>query len=60
VPKAVADTLGRTGNLGDDNTVYRVALPRNDLHVTTDNVAIKPGLSLGGYAASPATPPRHC
>lgn len=49
--KPVADTLGRTGKLGDNNSVYRVALPRTDLHVTTDNVAIKPGLSLGGYAA---------
>jgi hypothetical protein len=49
--KPVADTLGRTGKLGDGNSVYRVALPRTDLHVTTDNVAIKPGLSLGGYAA---------
>ena len=49
--KPVSDTLGRPGKLGDNNTVYRVALQRNDLHVTTDNVAINPGLSLGGYAA---------
>ncbi|OBI85891.1 DUF1259 domain-containing protein [Mycobacterium sp. 1245805.9] len=49
--KPVADTLGRVGKLGDNNTAYRVALVRNDLQVTTDNVAIKPGLSLGGYAA---------
>ncbi|WP_204081730.1 DUF1259 domain-containing protein [Mycobacterium riyadhense] len=48
--KPVADALGRTGKLGDNNTAYRVALPRNDLHITTDNVAVKPGLSLGGYA----------
>jgi hypothetical protein len=49
--KPVADALGRTGKLGDNNTAYRVALVRNDLQVTTDGVAIKPGLSLGGYAA---------
>jgi hypothetical protein len=49
--KPVTDALGRTGKLGDNNTAYRVALVRNDLQVTTDGVAIKPGLSLGGYAA---------
>ena len=49
--KPVADALGRTGKLGDNNTAFHVALVRNDLQVTTDGVAIKPGLSLGGYAA---------
>ena len=49
--KPVADVLGRTGKLGDNNTAYRIALVRNDLQVTTDGVPIKPGLSLGGYAA---------
>jgi hypothetical protein len=49
--KPVADAVGRAGKLGDNNTAYRVALVRNDLQVTTDGVAIKPGLSLGGYAA---------
>ncbi|OBA75197.1 peptidase M23 [Mycobacterium sp. 1554424.7] len=49
--KPVADALGRAGKLGDNNTAYRVGLVRNDLQVTTDGVAIKPGLSLGGYAA---------
>src|SRR3954470_14090011 len=49
--KPVADALGRSGKLGDKNTAYRVALPRNDLQVTSYGVAIKPGLSLGGYAA---------
>jgi hypothetical protein len=48
--KPVADILGRTGKLGDNNTAYRVALTRNDLQVTSYGVAIKPGLSLGGYA----------
>ncbi|MGW2706927.1 DUF1259 domain-containing protein [Streptomyces sp. NPDC001340] len=32
-------------------TVYRVPLPRKDLKVTSQGVAINPGLSLGGYAA---------
>ncbi|WP_156688263.1 DUF1259 domain-containing protein [Mycobacterium sp. Marseille-P9652] len=49
--KPVADALGRAGKLGDNNTAYRVSLVRNDLQVTTDGVPIKPGLSLGGYAA---------
>ncbi|QRX94771.1 DUF1259 domain-containing protein [Streptomyces noursei] len=48
--KPVADALGRTGTLMK-GTVYRVPLPRKDLKVTTEGVTIKPGLSLGGYAA---------
>ncbi|WP_265561178.1 DUF1259 domain-containing protein [Streptomyces hygroscopicus] len=48
--KPVADTLGRTGTLMK-GTVYRIPLPRKDLTVTTQGVTIKPGLSLGGYAA---------
>jgi Domain of Unknown Function (DUF1259) len=47
--KPVTDTLARTGKLGDNNTTYRIPLPRSDLSVVTQNVAIKPGLSLGGY-----------
>jgi hypothetical protein len=45
----VAQALGRPGKLTD--TVYRVALPRSDLNVVSQDVSIKPGLSLGGYAA---------
>ncbi|GGJ70939.1 DUF1259 domain-containing protein [Streptomyces brasiliensis] len=48
--KPVADALGRTGTLMN-STVYRVPLPRKDLKVTTQGVTVKPGLSLGGYAA---------
>jgi Domain of Unknown Function (DUF1259) len=44
----VAQALGRPGKLTD--TVYRVALPRSDLNVVSQDVSIKPGLSLGGYA----------
>lgn len=46
----VADALGFTGSL-QGGVVYRVPLVRRDLTVTTDGVQIKPGLSLGGYAA---------
>ncbi|KZM70007.1 DUF1259 domain-containing protein [Nocardia terpenica] len=49
--KPVTDALGRTGKFGDSNTVYRIPLVRNDLQVVTDGVPIRPGLSLGGYAA---------
>lgn len=48
--KPVADALGRTGTVMD-KTVYRVPLARKDLKVTSHEVEIKPGLSLGGYAA---------
>jgi hypothetical protein len=48
--KPVTDILGRTGKLGDKDTTYRIALPRTDLAVVTQNVPIKPGLALGGYA----------
>jgi hypothetical protein len=47
--KPVADILGRTGKFGDNNTVYRIPLVRNDLQVVTQGVAISPGLALGGY-----------
>jgi hypothetical protein len=49
--KPVTDTLGRTGKFGDNDTVYRIPLTRTDLNVVTEGIAIKPGLSLGGYAA---------
>ncbi|MGH3571858.1 MAG: DUF1259 domain-containing protein [Pseudonocardiaceae bacterium] len=44
----VSQALGRPGKLTD--TVYRVPLVRSDLSITSQGVAIKPGLSLGGYA----------
>ncbi|GAA3440256.1 DUF1259 domain-containing protein [Kutzneria kofuensis] len=49
--KPVTALLGRTGKFGDHSTVYRIPLPRTDLHVSSYGVAIKPGLSFGGYAA---------
>src|SRR5262245_44617342 len=47
----VAQALGRQGTLGDGNTVYRVGFPRNDLTVTSYDVKIAAGFSLGSYAA---------
>lgn len=47
----VTAVLGRIGKFGDNSTVYRIPLTRTDLHVVTEGVAIKPGLSLGGYVA---------
>ncbi len=46
---AIANALGRTGKMmpGD---VYRVGLPRTDLHVTIGGLSLKPGFALGGYA----------
>ena len=41
--------LGRAGQKSGD--VYRVALPRTDLHVTVNGVSIKAGFALGSWAA---------
>ncbi len=46
----VADALGKSGAEMPGN-VYRVGLPRTDLHVTLDGVAIKPTLALGSWLA---------
>ncbi len=48
--KPVEDAMGRPGQpqAGD---VIRFAMPRKDLHVTLGEVAIKPGLALGSWAA---------
>ena len=46
----VADALGKSGTEMPGN-VYRVGLPRTDLHVTLDSVAIKPALALGSWLA---------
>lgn len=60
-PQQVADAtaitkgLGRPGQMlaGD---VYRVGIPRTDLHVTLDGVTLDPALALGSYAAFKAEP----
>ena len=50
--KAVEDAMGRPGQMQPgDVDVMRFALPRKDLKVMVGNVAIKPGLALGGWTA---------
>jgi len=52
---AITSALARTGKMmpGD---VYRVGLPRTDLHVTIRGLTLKPGFALGGYAVYRAEP----
>jgi hypothetical protein len=52
---AIVRGLGRTGTMMPGG-VYRVALPRSDLHVTLDGVSVKTGFALGGYAVFKAGP----
>lgn len=47
--KAVEEAMGRPGQVTGE--VIRFAMPRKDLQVTLDGVAIKPGLALGSWAA---------
>src|SRR3954470_20461189 len=47
--KNVDATLGKTASLTGE--VHRYGLPRSDLHVTLDGVAIKPALALGSWVA---------
>jgi hypothetical protein len=46
----IGAALGKPGTEmpGD---VYRVGLPRTDLHVTVDGIVLKPALALGGWLA---------
>lgn len=48
--KTVETELGRTGSV-QPGDVYRVSLPRSDLHVRVADVEIKPALALGGWLA---------
>jgi hypothetical protein len=47
--KNVDAALGKTAAVSGE--VHRSGLPRSDLHVTLDGVAIKPALALGGWVA---------
>jgi hypothetical protein len=47
---SVGEALGKKG-AELPGGVYRVALPRSDLKVTLDGVAIKPALALGSWLA---------
>ena len=44
----VADALGKPGTEMPGG-VYRVGLPRTDLHVTLDGVELKPAFALGSW-----------
>lgn len=45
----IDEVLGRSGQKTGD--VYKVGFPRSDLHVSVHELAIKPGLALGSWAA---------
>jgi len=47
---SIAAALGKTGS-DMPGGVYRVGLPRTDLHVTLDGVVLKPTLALGSWLA---------
>jgi hypothetical protein len=47
---AVGKALGKEGSV-QAGGVYRVGLPRSDLKVTLDEIAIKPALALGSWLA---------
>ncbi|MCX4533736.1 DUF1259 domain-containing protein [Streptomyces sp. NBC_00841] len=46
----VADALGRSGNMLR-GMIYHTGFPRQDLHVVSDGVAVRPGLALGAHVA---------
>ena len=48
--KDVEQAIGRPGQV-QPGDVIKFAMPRKDLHVTLDGVAIKPGLALGSWVA---------
>jgi Domain of Unknown Function (DUF1259) len=50
----VDQALGKTG-ADQPGGVHKFGLPRTDLHVTVDGVAIKPSLALGGWLAFEST-----
>jgi hypothetical protein len=50
----IAQALGKPGTEMPDG-VYRVGLPRSDLHVSLDGVVLKPALALGSWLAFAST-----
>ena len=46
----VAEALGKQGTAMPGN-VYRVGLPRTDIHAKLDGVELKPGFAFGGWLA---------
>jgi hypothetical protein len=53
---AVAAALGKAGSM-QPGDVYKVGLPRGDLHVTVGAVSIKPTLALGSWVGFKQTGP---
>src|ERR1700732_847470 len=47
--KKVDAAMGKTAIVSGE--VHRYGIPRSDLHVTLDGVAIKPALALGGWVS---------
>jgi hypothetical protein len=48
--QAVATAIGKPG-AEMPGGVYRIGLPRSDLHVVLDGVTLKPALALGSWLA---------
>src|SRR6185312_9291444 len=46
----IAQALGKEGSV-QPGDVYRIGLPRGDLHVALDGVTLAPGFALGGWLA---------
>ena len=54
----VAQALGKAGAL-QPGEVYKVGMPRGDLHVTVDGVQVKPALALGSWVGFKQTGPNQ-
>jgi hypothetical protein len=54
----VGDALGKAGTV-QPGDVYKVALPRGDLHVVLGGVQIRPALALGSWVAFKETGPNE-
>ena len=48
--KQVEQAIGKAGNVQPDG-VYKIGLPRTDLHVKVGDVEVKPTLALGSWVA---------
>src|SRR6476469_187740 len=46
----VAEALGKSGTELPGG-IYKIGLPRTDIHATLDGVELKPGFALGGWLA---------
>lgn len=46
---AIQNAIGLTGKMMPGG-IFRVSIPRDDLHVTVDRIRLKTALALGGYA----------